>query len=384
LRKASSSFDVAVVGGGVIGLSIAWRAAQRGLRVALIDRGELATGTSRVAAGMLAPVTEASLVDQAVLQLGLAGLRLYPSFVEELRAVSGSDPGLLTCGTLVVAGDRDEAEALERQLELRRSLGLPVARLRPSEARELAPALAPVVRLALHAPGDHAIDPRKLCAALVQAARRSGAELVTGVGVTALATSAGEAVEGIQLADGDVVAAEQVVIAAGTWSGAIEGIPEPARVPIHPVKGQILRLHDPAGPGLLGHVLRMTGGYIVPRGDGRYVLGATMEERGFDTTVTAGGAFELLRAASEVVPGVSELVIDELSAGLRPATPDNAPAIGPGAVPGLHWAVGHYRNGILLAPITAEIIVEALTGGAPSAVAAPFRPDRFARLRVGV
>jgi glycine oxidase len=384
LRKASSSFDVVVVGGGVIGLSIAWRAAQRGLRVALIERGELASGTSRVAAGMLAPVTEASLVDQAVLHLGLAGLQLYPSFTEELRAVSGSDPGLLMCGTLVVAGDRDEAEALERELELRRTLGLPVRRLRPSEARELAPALAPVVRLALHAPGDHAIDPRRLCAALAEAARRAGAELVAGVEVTALVMSAAEAVKGIQLADGEVVAAEQVVIAAGTWSGAIEGIPEAACVPVHPVKGQILRLHDPAGPGLLGQVLRMAGGYIVPRGDGRYVLGATTEERGFDTTVTAGGAFELLRAASEVVPGVSELVIDELSAGLRPATPDNAPAIGPGAVPGLHWAVGHYRNGILLAPITAQIIAEALTGGDPPAIAAPFGPDRFARLRVGV
>ena len=162
------------------------------------------------------------------------------------------------------------------------------------------------------------------------------------------------------------------------WAGALKGIPTHARVPIHPVKGQILRLHDPAGLGLLSHVVRIEGGYIVPRGDGRYVLGATMEERGFDTDVTAGATFELLRDATEVVPGVSELVIDELSAGLRPATPDNAPAIGAGSVPGLFWAVGHYRNGILLTPITAEIVADLLAGGDPPELAAAFTPDRFA------
>jgi glycine oxidase len=172
------------------------------------------------------------------------------------------------------------------------------------------------------------------------------------------------------------------VIAAGAWCDAIDGIPEHARIPIHPVKGQIMRLHDPAGPGLLSRVVRMSSGYLVPRGDGRYVLGATMEERGFDTTVTAGAVFELLRDAGEVVPGTSELVIDEVIAGLRPATPDNAPAIGPGSVSGLHWAAGHYRNGILLAPITAQIVVAGLTGDAPPELAAPFSPARFATVPI--
>jgi glycine oxidase len=379
LRKPSSSFDVAVVGGGAIGLSIAWRAAQRGLRTMLLERGDLGGGTSRVAAGMLAPVSEASLTEQAVLQLGLAGVKRYPSFVEELRAVSGMDPGYLPCGTLVVARDRDEAEALERELELRRSLGLAVQRLRQSEARAHAPALAPGFRLALHIEGDHAIDPRKLCSALAEAARRAGAELRPGVEVSALATVPDGDLHGIRLAGDELVAAQQVVIAAGAWTAGIAGIPEPARIPIHPVKGQILRLRDPGGPGLLTQVLRMARGYLVPRGDGRYVLGATMEERGFDTNVTAGAVFELLRDASEILPGVSELVIDELSAGLRPATPDNAPAIGPGGVPGLHWAVGHYRHGILLAPITAELLAEALTGAELPELAAPFAPERFAR-----
>jgi glycine oxidase len=172
------------------------------------------------------------------------------------------------------------------------------------------------------------------------------------------------------------------VIAAGPWADALRGIPEAARVPIHPVKGQILRLHDPAGPGLLTRVLRMRTGYLVPRGDGRYVLGATMEERGFDTSVTAGAVYELLRDAGELLPGIGELVVDELSAGLRPATPDNAPAIGPAAgLEGLHWAVGHYRHGILLAPITAELVAGALVGGEAGAhgeMADAFAPARFA------
>jgi len=202
--------------------------------------------------------------------------------------------------------------------------------------------------------------------------------------VEALEVSATGRLDGVRLAGGESVGAEQVVIAAGSWSGAIAGIEEHARVPIHPVKGQILRMHDPAGPGLLTRVLRLGGGYIVPRGDGRYVVGATTEERGFDTTVTAGAAFELLRDAIELLPGIGELELDEISAGLRPATPDNAPAIGSGALPGLHWAVGHHRNGILLAPVTAEIVAGALLAEQPPELAIPFAPARFTGVPVGV
>jgi glycine oxidase len=372
LNNASSSFDVAVVGGGVIGLTIAWRAAGRGLRVVVLERDQLGAGASQVAAGMLAPVTEATLIEQDVLRLGLASAEAYPQFVHELESVSGLDVGYLAWGMLMVARDRDEAEALERELEMRQRLGLSVERLLPSQARELEPALAPTVRLALKVSGDHAVDPRKLTAALVRALGAAGVELRTATPVTAVADG------GVRLATGELVSADQIVIAAGSWSDALEGIPEHARVPIHPVKGQILRLHDPAGPGIVSRVLRMTSGYLVPRGDGRYVLGATVEERGYDTTVTAGAVFEILRDASEVIPGVSEFVIDEIIAGLRPATPDNTPALGPSAVPGLHWAVGHYRNGILLAPITAEIVLAGLLGEELREVAAPFTPNRFA------
>jgi len=374
---------VAVAGGGAIGLAVAWRAAQRGLRVAVLERDALGGGASAVAAGMLAPITEASPVERPMLDLGLAAAAAYPAFVEELREASGTDPGYLACGSLLVARDRDEADALERELEMRRGLGLEVHRLRASEARRREPALAPTIRLGLEIPPDHAVDPRRLTAALAEACRRAGVELRVGFEVRSVELDGGR-VSGIRSAGGEVVGADQVVIAAGAWSGLLGGLPDGAMLAVRPVKGQILRLHDPAGPGLLNRVLRMAGGYIVPRGDGRYVLGATMEERGFDTTVTAGAAFELLRDAVELVPGIDELVLDELSAGLRPATADNLPAIGPGAVPGLHWATGHYRNGILLTPITAELVAAVLTGGERSELAPVVAPGRLTGVAVGV
>jgi glycine oxidase len=181
---------------------------------------------------------------------------------------------------------------------------------------------------------------------------------------------------GVKLADGETVVADQVVIAAGAWG--FGGLPDDARVPLRPVKGQIMRLRDPSGPGLLRHVLRMRGGYVVPRSDGRYVVGATMEERGFDTQVTAGAVYELLRDATELLPGLGELVLEEVGAGLRPAAPDNAPVIGPGVVPGLHWATGHYRHGVLLAPVTADALADVLTGEPLPDRLAPFAPLRFA------
>ena len=360
--------DVVVIGGGVIGLAVAWRAAQRGHAVKLLERGELGGGASHVAAGMLAPVTEADPGELALLELGLRSAQAWPAFAAELAEVSGVDPGLRQCGALVVARDRDEAEALERELDLRRGLGLGVERLVPSRARRLEPALAPGIRLALVVPGDHATDPRATVAALAEAGRREGVDLCTGQAVERIHRD-GAKLAGVELATGDVVRTERVVVAGGAWSGAIGGLPA---VPLRPVKGQILRLRDPHGPGLLDRIVRFEGGYLVPRGDGRYVLGATVEERGFDTTVTAGGLYELLRDAGEVVPGVHELVVEESAAGLRPATPDNAPLLGADAeLEGLIWATGHHRNGILLAPVTADIVAAALDGvPAPESFAA--------------
>jgi glycine oxidase len=368
----SKPTDLLVVGGGVIGLSVAWQAAQAGMSVTVLERDVAGEGTSRVAAGMLAPVAEVEFgaAGRRLLDLGLHSAALWPAFAEELAERSGMDVGLRRTGTLLLAADADEAAELERQLEFRRSLGLDVRRLAPSAARELEPALAPALRMALEVPDDHAVDPRLVLAALRRACEADGValrehepvlsvELDAREGEAAAHAGAGR-VTGVALASGEHLGAGAVVLAAGPWSGGIEGLPARARVPVRPVKGQILLLRDPEGPGLLDRVLRYTGGYVVPRGDGRYVLGATVEERGFELGATAGGVYELLRDAHELLPGIAELEIEELSTGLRPGTPDNLPAIGRGAFEGLLWATGHHRNGILLAPLTARLIVSLL------------------------
>jgi glycine oxidase len=374
--------DVVIIGGGVIGLSVAWRAARRGLRTVVLERDAAGHGTSRYAAGMLAPVAEVTPGEEPLLELGLRSARLYPRFIAELVEAAGvSGVGHTTAGTLLVARDADEAEALERELALRHRLDLPVERLLPSEARRREPALAPALRLALDVPGDHAVDPRMLLPALVAAVRAAGGDVCEHAATAGVALTGGR-IRGVVLEDGTTVRTEQVVVAAGVWSPRLSGLPEADRIPVRPVKGQIMRLHDPAGPGLLQRVIRMGPTYITPRGDGRYVLGATSEERGFDTTVTAGAAFELLRDAAELVPGVSELVLDEFAAGLRPGTPDNLPVIGPGSVDGLHWATGHRRGGILLAPVTAELVAGVLAGEAMPAFAGAFAPGRFAATAV--
>jgi glycine oxidase len=364
----SSSYDVAVVGGGAIGLACAWRAAQRGLRTVVLDAGD--PGAWHVAAGMLAPVTESQFGEDALLELNLRGAREFEAFCAELAEASGEDPGLRTTGTLAVARDADDAAALDRLLAFRRELGLDVERLRPSQARRLEPALAPTVRLALDVPGDHSVDPRRLVAALAAAFTRAG-------GTLRRARVAAVAPDGVRLDGGEIVRVGHTLLAAGAAAARIE-MPDEARVPVRPVKGQTLRLRDPNGPGLVDRTIRGIDAYLVPRADGEYVLGATMEERGFDTAPTAGAVYELLRDMSELVPGVLELEVSELLAGLRPATPDNLPAIGPGAWDGLLWAAGHYRNGIVLAPVTAEAIMACLTGGTLPDWAAPADPRRFA------
>ncbi len=373
--------DVVVVGGGIIGLAVAWSARARGMSVTLLERGVTGGGTSRVAAGMLAPVAEVEFGEagRRVLELGMRSAACWPRFAAELEEAAGTPVGLRPSGTLVVARDQDDARELERQLAFRESLGLRARRLAPSLARELEPALAPTVRLALEAPDDHSVDPRLVLDALRLACARCGVELREHTPVPAVRVDAAQArVTGVALGSGESLSARRVVLAAGPWTAAVEGLPEHARVAVRPVKGQILRLRDPAGPGLLQRVVRFDGGYLVPRADGRYVLGATMEERGFEQTPTAGGVYELLRAAREVVPGVVELEIEELAVGLRPGTPDNAPVIGRGALEGLVWATGHHRNGILLAPLTATLLAGVLAEEPDSVLLGGCAPGRFA------
>jgi glycine oxidase len=372
------STDVLIVGAGVIGLAVGWRAASRGLRVALVERGKPGHGTTHAAAGMIAPIAEAHPAEPALLALGRRSADAYPAFVAELAQLSGIDPLYRQAGTVLVARDADEAAALERERAAREQLGLPVRRLLPSQARDLEPALAPSLRLGLEIPDDHAIDPRQLAPALADAVTACGGLMRTGVEVQEVIVR-GDRVVGVQLRDGERIHADAVVVAAGPWSSALPGLPDHAQIPSRPVKGQIVFLHDPSGTGLLSRVIRMQPGYLVPRGDGRYVLGASMEERGFDSTVTAGPIHDLLRDAIEIVPGVRELVVDELVTGIRPGSPDNLPLIGSGALDGLFWATGHHRNGILLAPVTAEIVAGLLSGsiGVPDELTSAVSPRRF-------
>jgi glycine oxidase len=354
-------YDAVVVGAGLIGLACAWRASQRGLSLLVIDRDGPGAGASSVAAGMLAPVTEAEFGEEEMLALNLAAVERWGAFAEDL----GGELHYRTPGALVVAADRDDAEELRRLHDFQRSLGLDAQWLVPSECRRLEPALSPRCAGGILAPQDHQVDPVAVVGAL--AARVP--ELLMGESVVAVEEGA------VRLASGRTVEAEHVVLAAGCWSGStIEGVSAP---PVRPVKGQILSLRRPLDTPLADRLIRTPRCYVVDRGDGRVVLGATVEERGFDTTVTGDGVYRLLEAAWEVLPDVAELEFVEARAGLRPGTPDNKPLIGRAGVPGVIWATGHYRNGVLLAPITGDAVAELLTGGELPAELAPFVPERF-------
>jgi glycine oxidase len=365
--------DVVVVGGGVIGLAISWRLAAAGSSVVLADDSP-GRGASWIAAGLLAPVTEVHYGEENLLQLNLRSAARYPSFVDELEEVSGLPAGYVRSGMLCVAGDSDENAAIEELYRLQQRLGLEVQRLRGSECRELEPALSPRVRGGTFAEGDHQIDNRALVPALYEACRRSGVHMRTSRVAEVVCDS--ERASAVVLEDGEEVSCGAVVLAAGCWSGQVRGIPEHARPPVRPVKGQLIHLRGPEA--LVSRNVRGLDVYMVPRPDGRVVVGATVEEQGFDLSVTAGAIYSLLRDAYEIVPGIIEMEVTETVAGLRPGSPDNHPIIGPTAIEGLVIATGHYRNGILLAPVTADAIAELLTTGTAPSLIAPFSPLRFA------
>lgn len=377
--------DVLVVGGGLIGLVTAWRAAQRGLRTAVVDPAP-GGGAAHVAAGMLAAVTELQYGEQTLLDLNLASAQRYPAFVAELEDLTGLDTGYRRCGTLAVALDADDRAHLRDLHAFQTSLGLESQWLGGRDCRRLEPLLAPGVRGGLRVDGDHQVDPRRLAAALLRAAERTGVAFVRATAAR-IETAAGRAT-GVVLDDGTVLAAGRTVLAAGSESGRIGGLPPELLPPVRPVKGQILRLRIPAGhaPFLSRTVRAVVRGshvYLVPRENGELVLGATSEEFGWDTTVTAGGVYELLRDAHELVPGITELPLAEMLAGLRPGSPDNAPLLGATAVDGLLLATGHHRNGVLLTPVTGDAMAEVLTspdGGLPP-YARAFGARRFAPAR---
>ncbi|MGY1811150.1 glycine oxidase ThiO [Blastococcus sp. SYSU D00820] len=369
------SVDVAVAGGGLIGLSVAWRAARRGLSVTVVDDSP-GTGASAAAAGMLAPVTEAGYREEALLRLGLASLAGWPAFAAELEQAGGHPVGLRTVGTLVVGFDDDDMRELTALHAFQQELGLAAERLTPRAARRREPALTPRVRGGLLVPGDHSVDGRAVHAALLAAARAQGVTVVDDR-VAEVVVDGGRAA-GLRLSGGAALEAGSVVVALGARSGQLPGIP---RLPVRPVKGQILRLAGAAGllEGTVRALVRGRQVYLVPYAGDRLVVGATTEDRGFDATVTAGAVHDLLHDAIDVVPEVTELELTETLTRWRPGTPDNAPILGPSPVPGLVLATGHHRNGVLLTPVTAEAIAELLATGRLPEVAAPFTVDRFER-----
>jgi glycine oxidase len=372
--------NVAIIGAGVIGLGIAWRLAMRGVPVAVFDKGACGAGASHAAAGMLAACAEAEPGEEALVTLGRASQARWPAFAAELKQASGVDVGLRPEGTLVVALTSDDQARLNHQLVFQQKLGLPLQWITAAETRRRKPHLAGKLAGAVFSPEDTQVDNRKLAAALRIAAEAAGARISEQQAVKTISNDAGR-IDGIVLADGRKVAADVVVLAAGAWSRSIDGLAPELRPPVRPIKGQMLALRmDPAAP-LLTHVVWAPGAYLVPRLDGRLLVGATVEEKGYDTSLTAGGILTLLEAAWRVVPAVEELPIDEMWVGHRPGSRDDAPILGTGLIDGLIYATGHHRNGILLTPITADAIAELVLDGAADPAIRPFSIERFGSLR---
>jgi glycine oxidase len=387
-------FDAVFVGGGVIGLACAWRAARAGARVAVLERAEPPAGATNVAAGMLAPVSELTFGERALLEMTLASAELYPEFVAAVETAGGVEAGYERRGALHVALDRDEAAELRRRHDLQRELGLEAEWLPPRRCRELEPGLTPSFHGGVFAAGEGAVDPRELARALVAALAAEGVEVQTGTEVVD-GIFDGERLVGVRTAptssdacsphgnkrgdDGEDFHADNVVLCNGAWAGQTDWLPEEARPPVRPVKGEVVELRPrPGDAPPAEHILASERVYLVPRLDGRLIVGATVAELGFDTTVTAGGVHELLREAYRLLPDVAEMEIAGMIAGLRPGTPDNLPIVGRGAVAGLVLATGHYRNGILQAPLTADAVAATLAGDpVPTAIAAA-DPARFA------
>jgi glycine oxidase len=366
---------VAIVGAGVIGLAIGWRLAAGGVEVDMYERGRAGRGASWAAAGMLAAAAEAEPSEERLLPLTLESQRRWPGFVEELEAASGITVGYRSEGTLVIALTRDDAEQLRFSYDFQRGLGLDLDWLGPRQVLEREPFLNPRLAGGCFSPSDHQVDNRRVATALAEAFRRVGGRLHENQAVERVAVDHGRA-RGV-VVRGELRPADQVVVAAGAWSGVEALVPEAARPPVRPMKGQMLAVQmDPAAP-ILRHVVWTPRVYLVPREDGRLIVGGTVEERGFDEAITAGGLFSLLEGAWRALPAIEDLPVEETWVGFRPGSPDDAPILGFTAVDGLVVATGHHRNGILLTPVTADAISECvLTGVVPEPIR-NFGIDRF-------
>lgn len=380
----SGPFDLLVVGGGIVGLAVAREAAAAGASVALVDREVVRGGDATdVAAGMLAPVGELDFGEPGLLKMNLDSASLYPDLCVELSSETGIETGYRRSGGLHVAPDADEAAVHRRMLELQVESGLDSRWLGPGRARELEPALSPSIHGAVFAADDGSVDPRMMALALEESATRSGAVLLRGREIASLLLEDDRA-RGVRLADGPEILADETVLSCGAETGRLSWLEPDLRPPIRPVKGQVLELAGDPGDPICHRAIVSERVYVVPRPDGRVIVGATVEEKGWDRTVTAGGVHELLREAYRVLPDVAELEFLRASAGFRPGTPDNLPIVGRTVCSGLSLATGHYRNGVLLAPLTGRAVAGMLADGldqAPGMEAAD--PGRF-RSRAGV
>lgn len=366
---------IVIVGGGICGLSIGWYLAREGRSVTVMERGEAGHGATWAAAGMIAAHVEAEPGEEALLPLMLESRDLWPAFADELEAASGVSVEYRDEGILAVALDRDDAEHLRFMYDYHRSLGLEMEWLSGQQARELEPHVNGNVTAGVLSPHDHQVDSRKVALALKAAFLKAGGELRENAEVTELLTE-GDRATGVRVG-GEAVAAETVVLAAGAWSRNIAGLPEAARPPVRPVKGQMLSLRMGDVP-LISHVVWGPRVYLVPHRDGTLLVGATVEEQGFDESLTAGGIYDLLRRAWETLPGIYDLPVEEMWAGFRPTSRDDAPLLGPSVLDGLVIATGHHRSGILLAPVTARAISHYILSGEVPDDVKPFSPARFA------
>ena len=367
-----------IVGGGAIGLALAYELSRRGRGVLVLERDRPGGGATAAAGGMLAPVSEAGGDPPELIELGCDSLRRFPGFVADLEQVAGIDCGYRDEGTLWVALDRDDRAELRHLAETLTQKGLDVREIGGEELRRSEPHLSPRAVGGLVVPGDHQVDPRSLSRCLTRAVDRLGGELAVGAAVQRVEVCDDRvvAVHGVDEAGRQFrVATGRVVVAAGAWSEREIELPV-ERLGLRAVKGQLLRLR---GPRLLTHVVRTPQIYLVPHADGELLVGGTVEEAGFDVAPTAGAVMDLLRRGWEVLPAIYDCEVLELSVGLRPALESQLPAIGATEVEGLYLAFGHFRHGILLAPATAHYLVQWLTEGREPQELRSFAPQRARR-----
>ena len=374
---------IIIIGGGVIGLGIGWQLAKAGAAVTIHERGQAGRGASWAAGGMLGPIAEAHIDELNLLKLSNQSLARYPEWVHELETETDMSIGYRAEGTLIIGIQPDDTYQLQHAYNLYQDLGLNVEWLSGQQAREIESALTPYVTAAIRCQTDHQVDNRLMVQALQSAYQSRGGVLHQNSTVQKIVIENGTAT-GVQTQD-SFQDADVCILAAGCWSAQISGLPDTLIPPVRPVKGQMLALQMREGIMMIRNVIRTVKArypmpvYLVPRTDGRLIVGATTEELGFDTDLIVGGIYELLHGAFEAVPRIYELPLIETWTGLRPGSSDNAPILGKTSIENLIYATGHYRNGILLTPITAYEISKLILTGETSETIAPFHLDRFSK-----